>query len=129
MALETATPRTFIGTPEKIADEMVRWVEEGAADGFILGFPVLGQGLDDFIRTCCPCCRNAAISTRCCPARPCATISACPIAKAAMPESATREPVRAAALMTDDGIVAPAVEGAIARRWWRCAATCTDTRS
>lgn len=56
VAYEVATRRSnigtseaFIGTPEKIADEMIRWVEEGAADGFMLGLPVLGFGLDDFI--------------------------------------------------------------------------------
>jgi FMN-dependent oxidoreductase (nitrilotriacetate monooxygenase family) len=50
VALEVATPRTqFVGTGERIADEIIRWVDEGAADGFILGFPVLSQGLDDFI--------------------------------------------------------------------------------
>jgi alkanesulfonate monooxygenase SsuD/methylene tetrahydromethanopterin reductase-like flavin-dependent oxidoreductase (luciferase family) len=54
VALETATRRTLIGTPEAVADELVRWVEEGASDGFILGFPVLGQGLDDFIRHVLP---------------------------------------------------------------------------
>jgi FMN-dependent oxidoreductase (nitrilotriacetate monooxygenase family) len=55
MALEVATPRTqFVGTGERIADEIIRWVDEGAADGFILGFPVLGQGLDDFIEFVIP---------------------------------------------------------------------------
>lgn len=54
VALETATRRTLIGTPQQVADELIRWVEEGAADGFILGFPVLGQGLDDFIRHVLP---------------------------------------------------------------------------
>ena len=50
VALEVATPRTqFVGSGERVADEIIRWVDEGAADGFILGFPVLGQGLDDFI--------------------------------------------------------------------------------
>ncbi len=50
IALDAATPRTaFIGTAEHIADEIIRWVEEGAADGFILGFPVIAEGLDDFI--------------------------------------------------------------------------------
>lgn len=49
IALDVATPRTaFIGTAEHIADEIIRWVEEGAADGFILGFPVIAEGLDDF---------------------------------------------------------------------------------
>ena len=55
VALEVATPRTqFVGTGERIADEIIRWVDEGAADGFILGFPVLGQGLDDFIEFVVP---------------------------------------------------------------------------
>jgi FMN-dependent oxidoreductase (nitrilotriacetate monooxygenase family) len=50
VALEVATPKTqFVGTGEQVADAIIRWVDEGAADGFILGFPVLAQGLDDFI--------------------------------------------------------------------------------
>ncbi len=50
VALEAVTPRTqFVGTGEQVADEIIRWVDEGAADGFILGFPVIAQGLDDFI--------------------------------------------------------------------------------
>jgi FMN-dependent oxidoreductase (nitrilotriacetate monooxygenase family) len=49
IALDAATPRTaFIGTADHIASEIIRWVEEGAADGFILGFPVIAEGLDDF---------------------------------------------------------------------------------
>ncbi|MFT3816633.1 MAG: LLM class flavin-dependent oxidoreductase [Rubrivivax sp.] len=54
-ALEAATPRTqFVGTGEQIADKIIRWVDEGAADGFILGFPVLSQGLDDFVEHVIP---------------------------------------------------------------------------
>ncbi|MVA26184.1 LLM class flavin-dependent oxidoreductase [Agrobacterium vitis] len=50
VALEAATPRsTFVGTPGRIADEIIRWVDGGAADGFILGFPVITEGLDDFV--------------------------------------------------------------------------------
>lgn len=50
VALEAATPRSqFVGTGARVADEIIRWVDAGAADGFILGFPVLSQGLDDFI--------------------------------------------------------------------------------
>ena len=50
VALEVATPKPqFVGTGEQVADALIRWVDEGAADGFILGFPVLAQGLDDFI--------------------------------------------------------------------------------
>ncbi|MCJ2091169.1 LLM class flavin-dependent oxidoreductase [Methylobacterium sp. J-072] len=49
-ALETATPRTdLIGSGEEVADLLIARVENQAADGFVLGFPVIGQGLDDFI--------------------------------------------------------------------------------
>lgn len=49
VALDSATPRSeFIGTPEKIADTIVEWVDSGAADGFVLGFPVSAFGFDDF---------------------------------------------------------------------------------
>jgi alkanesulfonate monooxygenase SsuD/methylene tetrahydromethanopterin reductase-like flavin-dependent oxidoreductase (luciferase family) len=49
VALDSATPRnSFIGTPEKIADEIVNWVDTGAADGFVLGFQVITEGLNDF---------------------------------------------------------------------------------
>lgn len=54
-ALEAVTPREgFIGTPDKVADEIIRWVEHDAADGFILGFPVIAEGLDDFVRLVIP---------------------------------------------------------------------------
>lgn len=60
-ALETATRRVhigtsegLIGTAEKVADELIRWVDEGAADGFMLGLPVLGSGLDDFVQHVLP---------------------------------------------------------------------------
>jgi len=49
IALDVATPRTaFIGTAEHIAGEIIRWIDEDAADGFILGFPVIAEGLADF---------------------------------------------------------------------------------
>lgn len=61
VALETATKRQHIGTsepvsgtPDKVADELIRWVEGGAADGFMLGFPVVGFGLDDFVQHVLP---------------------------------------------------------------------------
>ncbi|RJG40542.1 LLM class flavin-dependent oxidoreductase [Mesorhizobium sp. DCY119] len=55
VALETTTPRSsFIGAPEKVADEIVRWVKAGAADGFVLGFHVITEGLDDFERHVLP---------------------------------------------------------------------------
>ncbi len=51
---ETAPRDNFIGTPEKIASEIIRWIDAGAADGFILGFPVIAEGLDDFIELVVP---------------------------------------------------------------------------
>ena len=61
VALETATRRVHIGTsesvigpPDTVAEELIRWVEGGAADGFMLGFPVLGSGLDDFVQHVLP---------------------------------------------------------------------------
>lgn len=54
-ALAAASPRdNFIGTPEKIADELIRWFEGGAADGFILSFPVIAEGLEDFVTLVLP---------------------------------------------------------------------------
>ena len=50
VALQTATPKShFVGSGKKVAAEIIRWIDEGAADGFILGFPVISEGLDDFI--------------------------------------------------------------------------------
>ncbi|WP_311955373.1 LLM class flavin-dependent oxidoreductase [Halomonas garicola] len=40
---------TMIGTPESIADEMQRWVENGGADGFNLMPPSLPSSIDDFV--------------------------------------------------------------------------------
>jgi len=49
VALEQTTPRSeFHGTPEQIADRIEDWVDTGAADGFVLGFPVSAQGWTDF---------------------------------------------------------------------------------
>ncbi|WP_105385384.1 LLM class flavin-dependent oxidoreductase [Neorhizobium alkalisoli] len=54
-ALEAATPREgFVGTADAIAGKIIEWVENDAADGFILGFPVIAEGLDDFIRLVIP---------------------------------------------------------------------------
>ncbi|MCM3417728.1 LLM class flavin-dependent oxidoreductase, partial [Bacillus intestinalis] len=54
-ALAVATPRpNFIGTAEHVADELIRWHDAGAGDGFILGFPVQAQGVDDFIELVIP---------------------------------------------------------------------------
>ncbi|WP_202618014.1 LLM class flavin-dependent oxidoreductase [Aureimonas leprariae] len=54
-AREAATPRpNFLGSGEEVAETIVRWVEEGAADGFIVGFPVSAEGLEDFERHVVP---------------------------------------------------------------------------
>lgn len=53
-ALRFATPRSsFVGTPEKIADTVQQWFEEGAADGFIIhtGVPSV---LKDFVELVVP---------------------------------------------------------------------------
>ena len=39
----------FVGTPTQVADEMQRWFENGAADGFNVMPPILPGGLDDFV--------------------------------------------------------------------------------
>jgi FMN-dependent oxidoreductase (nitrilotriacetate monooxygenase family) len=54
-ALEAATPREgFVGAADAVAERLIEWVENGAADGFILSFPVIAQGLDDFTRLVLP---------------------------------------------------------------------------
>ncbi|WP_094538871.1 LLM class flavin-dependent oxidoreductase [Brucella grignonensis] len=37
----------FVGTVESVADEMQKWLEEDASDGFTVVFPFLPAGLDD----------------------------------------------------------------------------------
>lgn len=55
IALEVATPKPqFFGTGEQVADELLRWFDAGAADGFILNFPVQAEGLDDFVQYVIP---------------------------------------------------------------------------
>ncbi len=39
----------FVGTAASIADEMERWLDERASDGFNIMFPYLPEGLDDFV--------------------------------------------------------------------------------
>jgi FMN-dependent oxidoreductase (nitrilotriacetate monooxygenase family) len=54
VALRAATPRTpFIGTPEKVADLIQEWFEQGAIDGFIIGAGV-PTGLDEFVEHVIP---------------------------------------------------------------------------
>lgn len=55
VALEAATPREgFIGTPDLVASRIIEWFDNGAADGFILGFPVIAEGLEDFAQFVLP---------------------------------------------------------------------------
>ncbi|MFJ5369024.1 LLM class flavin-dependent oxidoreductase [Bosea sp. CER48] len=64
-ALEAATPRTdFIGSVELIADRLIERIETQAADGFILGFPVIGQGLDDFVELIIPVLEERGVYNR-----------------------------------------------------------------
>lgn len=50
VALDAATPRPdFIGTGAEIAERIIQWIDAGACDGFILGFAVAAEGLQDFI--------------------------------------------------------------------------------
>jgi FMN-dependent oxidoreductase (nitrilotriacetate monooxygenase family) len=44
----------FVGTPAQVADEMQRWFENGAADGFNVMPPILPNGLDDFVEMVIP---------------------------------------------------------------------------
>lgn len=54
VALQSATPRgQFIGTPEKVADLIQQWHEEGAADGFIIHSSI-PSGLNDFVELVVP---------------------------------------------------------------------------
>lgn len=54
VAIREATPKgAFIGTSEDIADEIIRWVDEGAADGFII-LPGVPNALEDFVELVVP---------------------------------------------------------------------------
>lgn len=55
VALQSVSPRPeFIGTGEQVAEALIRWIDADASDGFILGFPVQAQGLDDFVEQVLP---------------------------------------------------------------------------
>ncbi len=67
VALDAATPRTaFIGTADHIADEIIRWIDGEAADGFILGFPVIAEGFDDFAAHVLPILERARLFRSAC---------------------------------------------------------------
>lgn len=44
----------MVGTPKTIADEMQKWLESEASDGFTIMFPYLPGGLDDFCQKVVP---------------------------------------------------------------------------
>ena len=55
VAMEQTTRKgAFFGTYEQIADQLIEWVEEGGADGFILGHHVLGNDFDAFLENVIP---------------------------------------------------------------------------
>lgn len=54
VAIRSTSQRgNFVGTPEFVADELQRWFETGAADGFIVGSGV-PNGLDEFVEQVVP---------------------------------------------------------------------------
>ena len=55
VALEETTRETpFMGTPEKVAGKIIEWVDEKAADGFVITPHVLGELYDDFLNKVIP---------------------------------------------------------------------------
>ncbi|RLL43943.1 LLM class flavin-dependent oxidoreductase [Oceanobacillus piezotolerans] len=44
----------FIGTPTQVADEMEKWFNEKATDGFMIQFPLLPRDLEDFVELVVP---------------------------------------------------------------------------
>ncbi|WP_141576578.1 LLM class flavin-dependent oxidoreductase [Actinomadura sp. WMMA1423] len=46
--------RSFVGTPDQVADEMTAWFTEGAADGFNILPADLPRGLEDFVEEVVP---------------------------------------------------------------------------
>lgn len=59
VALQVTTPKSaFFGTYEQVADQLIEWIDGGAADGFIYGAPVLGNGLSDWIEHVLPILEN-----------------------------------------------------------------------
>jgi alkanesulfonate monooxygenase SsuD/methylene tetrahydromethanopterin reductase-like flavin-dependent oxidoreductase (luciferase family) len=50
----TGGHRVTLGTPEQVADDVLRWVDEEAADGFTLNIDIQTSGLENFINTVIP---------------------------------------------------------------------------
>lgn len=55
VALRETTPKGhFFGTYEQVADKMIYWVKNGAADGFMLNMHIFGADYDKFINHVIP---------------------------------------------------------------------------
>ena len=55
VALRVTTPKeNFFGTYEQVADEMMEWIDQDAADGFVLNLQVLGDQYEDFLNHVIP---------------------------------------------------------------------------
>ncbi|WP_341279114.1 LLM class flavin-dependent oxidoreductase [Paenibacillus sp. FSL H8-0537] len=64
LILRTATSRghySMSGTPIEIADEMERWIKQGAADGFNLMPPYFPSGLEEFVDKVIPELQNRGL--------------------------------------------------------------------
>jgi alkanesulfonate monooxygenase SsuD/methylene tetrahydromethanopterin reductase-like flavin-dependent oxidoreductase (luciferase family) len=48
VAMAVALPKTFVGSPQTLAEEINRSVQADACDGFILWPSIVPDGLDDF---------------------------------------------------------------------------------
>jgi len=44
----------FVGTPDQVADEMGRWLQEGACDGFMISFPYSPGSIEEFVTMLTP---------------------------------------------------------------------------
>lgn len=51
---ETTRETPFMGTYEEVAETIIRWIDEEAADGFVLTPHVLGELYDDFLNEVIP---------------------------------------------------------------------------
>lgn len=65
VALEETVRRSpFMGTYEKVADLIIEWFEDGAADGFIFGPHIYGAVYDEFINHVLPILEQKVIILR-----------------------------------------------------------------
>lgn len=76
--IETTTRQSFVGSPETVAAEMTDFVDQRAADGFILVPHLTPGGLDDFVDRVVPSSRNVVRSGPSTPVPPCGHTSGWP---------------------------------------------------